>query len=261
MSIAIMTALQRSGTHALGSAIEQHPEITYAREVFHPDYAQSKFGYYNFLPQAIRQDPDLALPANAKARYQKFIEFIESRADKPLTLLDVKYASLHHFNGDWYPLSRRPQFLDFLAIQKVPILHLRRKNLVRVVASGLLAEKTSVYRVKNAAEIPDEQIRVTPREFLTRLKFLEVEKTFMSQHLRGYPQLITLEYTELFDDKGLNSQTARLIEKFLGVSYFESYVPTYVKQAQRPLDETIANYDELAVALKRTPYASMLTEP
>lgn len=261
MSIAVMIALQRSGTHALGSAIEQHPEITYAREVFHPEYAQSKFGYYNFLPQAIRQDAALALPANAQKRYQKFIEFIESRADKPLTLLDVKYASLHHFNGDWHPLSRRPQLLDFFAKQRIPILHLCRKNLVRVVASSLVAEKTSIYRVKNAAEIPDEQIRVDTREFLAKLNFLEVEKNFMSQYLRGYPQLITLEYAELFDENGLNSQTARLIEKFFGVSYFESYVPTYVKQAQRPLDETIANYDELAVALKRTPYASMLTEP
>lgn len=262
MSIAVMIALQRSGTHALGSAIDQHPEIAYAKEVFHPEYSQSRYGYYNFLPQALSKEPDLALPANAQRRYAEFMAFLKSRAEKPVTLIDVKYSSTHHFNGDWHPLSRRPQLLDLLAGQKIPILHLCRKNLVRVVTSGLLAEATSIYRVKSTNEIPVDRIRVKPEHFLARVRFLETEQTLMSQFLKTYPEIIELEYTGLFKGDGaLTSKTARQIEELLGVSYFENYVPIYLKQAQRPLEDTIINFDELAVALKRTPYASMLSEP
>ena len=261
MPLAAMIAMQRSGTHALGSVIDQHPDITYANEVFHPDSHKVRFSYFDFLTDLCSEAPELLMPWNAKKRFERYQAYIEERDEKKITLIDVKYSSTHHLNPEWHPLTRPPFLINLLAHHNVPVIHLRRRNLVRGAMSMLMSEATGLFNTQTPDRLQKQRIQVKPEILLNRIKFLQTEVGAMTHMLQNYPKLLTLEYTDLFENNALRPAIAHKIESHLGVSPMTHFEPTYLKQARRPLQETVVNFDEIAEALKPTPYASMLFEP
>ncbi len=111
MSIAVMIALQRTGTHALGSVIGQHPDVAYRDEIFSPSRANVPGGYFHFLADKLKTGPGIILPDKSVQRFNQYLKYVEESATKPINLLDVKYSSTHHFNTEWHPLTRAPTII------------------------------------------------------------------------------------------------------------------------------------------------------
>lgn len=260
MSIAVMIALQRTGTHALGSVIGQHRDVAYRDEIFSPSRAKTPGGYFCFLAEKLKTDPEIVLPDNSSRRFDQYLDYVEGETDKPISLLDVKYSSTHHFNTAWHPLGRRPGFLDLLEFRKIPIIHLKRRNIVRMTVSNLMAETTRLYTTENAHEIRKTRLQINPERFLARARFLRAEMTLMSRFLDSCPNVITLEYADIFDGNEISRATEKKIVDLLGISNFEARSPTIIKQIPEPLEDVIANFDELKAVLQSTIFAPMLFE-
>lgn len=261
MPLAAMIAMQRSGTHALGSVLDQHPDITYANEVFHPESHKVLFSYFDFLDKLRTEAPDLLMPWNARKRFERYQAYIEEHDKKRITLIDVKYSSTHHFNPEWHPLTQPPFLIGLLAHHEIPVIHLRRRNLVRAAMSMLMSEATGLFNTQTPDRLQSHRIQMKPAILLHRMKLIQAEVGAMNHMLQNYPKLLTLDYADLFEDNALRPAIARKIENHLGISPMTDLKPTYLKQARRPLQETLVNFDEIAEALKPTPYASMLFEP
>lgn len=260
MSIAVMIALQRTGTHALGSVIGQHPDVAYRDEIFSPSRANVPGGYFHFLADKLKTGPGIILPDKSVQRFNQYLKYVEESATKPINLLDVKYSSTHHFNTEWHPLTRAPTFLELLGAYKIPIIHLKRRNIVRMTVSNLMAESTGLYTTDKAHEVRKVRLQINPDKFLARASFLHAEMKLMSRFLTSYPDIITLEYADLFEGNQISAVAEKKIVDLLGISDFEARAPTIIKQIPEPLEDVIVNFDELAAKLQPTIFAPMLFE-
>lgn len=156
MTLFVLLARQRSGTGALGSTLDQHPSISYLGEVFHHDAMDRPPNYFWFLQNLITEKPELAFPDAGPERWDRYAEYLCSMSKKNYLLVDIKYASTHHFNQHWLGVGEAPTLFSILKTRGVPIVHLTRRNYLKVYVSGKLAEANGVWHARKA-----EQLRTT----------------------------------------------------------------------------------------------------
>lgn len=259
----------RTGSTLLVQALHSHPAIRCFREVFHGRLGYVDFsmeGYDNFDPKerlARKEDP----PAFLRSRIFR---------DWPPEVRAVGFKLLYFDYVDF------PGLLEALTEDReLHVIHIQRRNLLRVLVSRKRAEATGVWvqdarRVNRArllmglrhplraatrltrlfwrpAPSPGAgapKVTIAPQECLdfalqTRLRIESYERRF-AEHPR-----MTVHWRDL--DARLD-ETVAGVERFLGVEPRPAAV-TLRRQNPEPLRELIANYDELYEALKDTPDA------
>jgi hypothetical protein len=260
VAIVILLARQRSGTHALGSVLDRHPELGYGAEVFNPAKIDIEPNYFWYLKKILAEAPDLALPGNGKERLQRYLALLDQKAQKRLTVIDVKYSSTHHFNDSWHRLLARPVFLDLLRQFDLPVLHLTRRNHLRALISGVVAERTNIFHTDDVSRIRIEPRPVDAAWLLRALGEMDMESALIEQFLLPHRRLATLDYLDLFDENGLTAAAEGKICGLLDILPFDAKKPDIVKQAPDRFDDVIENYDEVEKLIRPTKYAWMLTE-
>lgn len=260
MAIAVIVARQRSGTHALGTVFDRHPDLAYAEEVFNPAKTDKPPAYFWFLNECLKADPALLLPGNAEPRFARYVDLIEAHGTKRYTVLDIKYTSLHHFNGPWHRMTLKPPFFEFLARRQIPVIHITRRNLMRTLASTVIAESTKVYHTDTPTALDFSKYRADPVLVVKALNELALEDLLVEQYLAGYPKLLTIDYREIFEDGVLSDMAAERMAGFLGIAPFVARKPDFVKQAPARLEDVFENYEDVAKAVRQTRFAWMLTE-
>ena len=258
MTIAFLFARQRSGTGALGSVLDQHPEIHYVGEVFHPgDVETNEYSYFRFLRALVETTPARSLPSAADVNLGEYLHYVKTKSPKPNVVIDVKYNSMHHFNRAWHGLLQRPRLIELVGGQ--PVLHLARRNFVRTYVSGRLAELNQVWHTSDATGLKHRKVEVDTSALATDLGATSREVEAMMRWVGGRPNVVGLEYAELFDDHGdIGWGVGHEIASVLGVAPFATRTPHFQKQAGGHLRETIVNYGEVADALAWTPYHWMM---
>ncbi len=262
MALHVLLARQRSGTGALGSLLDQHPQISYYGEVFHPDEIDREHNYFNFLLKKAKGDPNNALPSANEQNYRDYIAQLESSGQKGSVLIDVKYSSTHHFNGYWHSPLDPPGFLQICQRERRKIIHLKRHNLLKTRISGLLAEHNKIWHATPEDTITVKTLTLDTEEVLGFLASMSQQVTYFDNYLGNYPQILTLSYENLFQASGtLASDTSKSLAAFLEVDEepFNTLTPFFVKQASDDLSAVIENYDEISSCLNNTRFAWMLT--
>ena len=259
MTLGIMIARQRCGTGALGSVLDQHPEIRYLGEVFHHDAIDQPPNYFCFFREVIGRDPDMALPQNSAKRFDLYREYVETYAGRENTVLDIKYSSLHHFNGHWMGIGEAPGLFKLMRDRELPVIHLQRRNHLKTYVSGQLAELNQEWHAKSAEAVTVRSLEIDPDACLRFINAQTREVTRIERILGAHKNRIELEYAELFDTSGeLRHSVCVRLAAFLGVAPFARKRPAFVKQAPDDLREALANYRAVAAALNDTPHGWML---
>lgn len=269
--VCILLATQRSGTNMFRNVLSSDERLHCAPEVFNNRYDGRELlpegipYYFEFLDSKVREDhasfhPDAAYDL-VSAYFQEFED--RMKAEDRTAIVDVKYSSLHHADGAWRNPSMRPEMIGLFKKRQFPILHLRRRNLVRLAFSLARAIQTDQYLAMNKSEVGDASVKLDVRLFKRSLRELKNNDRMICRWLRntGGKQL-ELVYEDLFEDvpgSALQREPFEEVARFLGLEEMRfDIVPRTQKLAPQELRNEIENFNELEAALKDTEFESFL---
>ena len=230
----ILLGRPRSGTNLLITTLEQHPAL---------------LAYGELLQQStVRWNRKMGLERrhwieHAYDEPQEYLTNVVFR-DYPTKIKAVGFKLFYH-HARKKPQKKVWQFLR--EDRDLHVIHLRRRNLLKIVLSRKLADRSGVWRLlgPQASELTDISDHPRPiyldyddlqRRF-TRMKAVEERR---GAYYSGHPQL-NLWYEDL---AGEFAAQTRLVQEFLELDP-RPLQPMIRKQAKRPLDEQIENYAEL----------------
>ena len=246
----VILSTARSGTHLIGRALQNHPEIIDRYEMF-------------------MGEPDLAVLArhwNVPAE-----DVIRLHAtDAPAFLEAYVFASPwrgrtvagFHLFYDQKALSDPAQPWRWLNQQgDVRVVHLLRRNQLRRLLSLKTAVETGKWTLwaenqpAGRGLDPPVKVELRLRYVQKALETFRVQRDEARQRLSALPQL-DLFYEDLVGDFAV--QMGRL-QDFIGATRIDLPART-VKQGVGPLEERISNFAELKAGLAGTEYAWMLED-
>lgn len=256
-----LIARQRSGTGALGSVLDRHPALKYVGEILHPNDRANPVNFFRFLEAQSLASAFALMPDARKDIVQTFFDATQALHPDRQVIYDLKYNSLHHWNGGWQGILQEPWLIRHAKAGSLPILHLTRSNLVETFVSGRLAELNQVWHARDRQEVKVSSLAVNPVQLRRYLDSTTREIEQVRRWLGRYERCLEIEYAETFDATGrMQDEVAARLAAFLGIDALPELNPAFVKQAPAKLSAAIENFEEVRTALSGTPYARMVAE-
>ncbi|WP_136660983.1 hypothetical protein [Nitratireductor sp. XY-223] len=254
----LLLATQRSGTGALGSVLDQHAQLKYLGEIFHPDNIGDAGNYFTFFRDLVRDDPDRAMPWRLAENFHEFVEQKNARFPGKHIVIDIKYRSLHHLNQGWHGLSEMPWVIRYARQSKMPIIHLTRRNFLESFVSGRLAEANEIWHTSDPDAAKVKSVVINIRQMCNYIRGMEEEVNLMTRWTRGYDKLVHIDYGDMFGPAGdVKEIHTDVIAVAFSVDAFKNRAPSFVKQAPANLERSIENYELVKSALAGTPHEWM----
>ena len=199
--VAILIAAQRTGTHYLRGLLQSHERIEASlEEVFHgaPAAVCRHDNFWNFLLSRCRADADSCLPWRREEMFTAFLDHVVSRHPGKTVLIDIKYNSLHHLNGTWQAAGGEPAALIHFRERRLPVIHLRRRNILKTVVSGLRANAASQHVVLDPSENRTRPLRVDCGTIRHWVDGFRAESDFVTAMLSRNPGVLEVWYEDLW---------------------------------------------------------------
>ena len=238
---AIVLTTQRTGSTFLVACLRSHPEIECAGEILNGDPDEPRPEYRGPLKGLLKA-----------ARYA------ESGAWLPGRWIEAYFrrghAPVRCFKAMYNQLSRPLAMRYFDRNTDIRVIHLRRRNLLKVHVSTLLMTKRRFVQTR----VPTEAVwtRVDPAKAIESMRRAREQYERFHRAFERHPRL-EIEYERLFDRQYLQADTAREICGFLGVST-RPMGSNLLKLNPDALRDMVTNYDELAAAVSRTEFSDLL---
>lgn len=256
----------------LGDAVARSFELTWPQEIFNDAFADPDVDYlsatdlrvranfFNFRHQLLRERPELSYPSetNQLLLWQKYIENLGDIPSGIHYLLDVKYSSWHHLDEYWKTGYSEPGLLRFIAKLDLPVVHLRRANVFAQYCSQIYAETTGIWAKTDKKRGRRRKIRIDTGRCLKHMSDVAAR----AERVRGWlrkGRYWELEYEKLLVDSQFSSD---VVDTFSEVFGNRPAVPlkTRYKKVTPPLQQVIANGDEVLERLEGTPFLAMAEE-
>ncbi|TVL95247.1 MAG: hypothetical protein CV082_11595 [Candidatus Brocadia sp. BL1] len=142
---------------------------------------------------------------------------------------------------------------DWIADQKVLIIHLIRQNALKMLLSRLMAEKTGDFQtISNKSA--HTKIILDQQRVLKQLNAIVCEQEKMRKRFSGNPYL-EITYEQFFYNY---PEEAKRIFHFLNLENNKTGFPDLKKINPESLKDLIENYEEIANLLHGTPYHKFL---
>lgn len=221
----VIVADVRTGSTLLSATLDRHPEIRCRGELFHPE---------DFPDNQVPCGPRHALSARElvdRALGERYIRAAGFRA----MVFHPDVGARPRWAGAWRVLASRPRLRAIL---------LRREDVLAQYASLVIAQQTGRFNPSPEDPLYDPTQRPRVRVDPADLEQWRHERECLYARCRGWladKPWLELRYEDLTADW---AGSIEQIEDFLGVTH-QPLAPAKQKQEQRPLSESIANYDEL----------------
>jgi LPS sulfotransferase NodH len=210
-----------------------------------------------FLNHA-RMKPALASLADGK----RFIEVRGgpkfTRPRRVFSYLDAlcRPARIVGFKLMYKQLQNYPEILVYLAVHRVRVIHLTRRNLLDVVVSEELAKLTGVSHALADSSSSIPMVQIDTGTIVNRLAGLRNKPNRVRQLIRLFINpMLEVTYESLLE----NDDEFERILKYLEVANSRADAgSSLAKRGVRSHRESIANYDELQRRLDSTPFSHML---
>lgn len=261
MSYVLLIARQRTGTGALNSALEKHPNIKYLNELFNQDNTRFDTSFHRFYEKEVKGLGKKTWPNIRSRIFDRYIKVMHDRYQRKTLIADVKYNNLHHLDGNWRGLIEMPMLLQETMQKGLPILHLTRRNRLRTFLSGLIADLNRVWHTADRREIRHASAVVDTGALCNYLDVTDKEDQLMAGWIGHYDRKLEFDYADLFvPSGGMNEDIVRAILDMMGQPYVPGLQPSIVKQAPISLTDSIANLEDVQRALAGTPHEWMLRD-
>jgi predicted O-methyltransferase YrrM len=264
----ILLSRQRSGTNALRSILESHPDIFCFNEVFNlPDKDSEnallrESNYFNFLQRYARGDVSRVFPDQHGKLFLDFLEYLRCFSSKRYIVVDVKYNTTHFLTKPWNTMTT-PYLFDLFIDYQLRVFNLTRNNYLRYVLSVSKALKSNRYTVNTSdPDYADTRIWIDIPRLLKELDKCYAEDQLIAKHFSSYEQYLSYEYTDVFpmDTTGEAGTFLQCFSEWLGVSNSFTEQNEFRKQSSLPLEATIENFEEVAKALRGTKFEYCLED-
>jgi hypothetical protein len=241
---AIILTTQRTGSTFLVGCLRSHPDINCITELLvgaHLD-PPAMFRTSRVLTKASRFVMGGGWwPTRAIRRFY-------ASSDKPASVFKIMYNQA----------SNRPTLNCLAGDRDVRVLHLRRRNLLKMHVSQLLMprRRNLIWEPHTTVPLPPVTTRVDPALAIEQMRKAQARYRHFEEVFAGHPRL-PLVYEELIEDQRLRPSEGRRICDFLGVED-RPMGSSFIKLNPESLEAMVTNYGELADAVSRTEFAEML---
>jgi len=246
-----VVATQRSGTNLLRKSLAATDLFFDLNEVFDPFHAE----FWKFKQQRIVESSSLSLPTeeNQLALWHGYLQQRLSEIEKPFTLIDVKYTSMHHLDSLWHEHGSESFLVRWLAANQFPVIHVVRENVLDTHVSNLLACRLQVWDAKDASVAEGVSFRLDPVETKVEIerRMLQIQ---MVRRLLKPLNCIEAKYESLVDrqknrlSKQIVSDVKRLLRLHPSQSIDDVKVAT--RKMGRSATELVENYAEITNAAR-----------
>lgn len=259
----VLLAPPRSGTHLFTKILMTDPTIECAFECFYPvsaefDKPERTLNFWKFLrdsgsiPEAMPLTPKMQ-----EASWNAYLEFLSNRTPGNLIVLDFKYDLLRTADaGSLWP-EEVPTMLRLAMRDRLPIVHLKRRNQLEMLCSFRFAQKTNEWVKFTAKTGTINGIQIDPAKLLSNLTAMQRREELVATWVQDYGARIELVYEDLLVDGRLSSRARENVERLLSRKIKINPKPQTLKISP-PLDKLIENYAEIEKVLTGTPYAAFL---
>ncbi len=255
-----ITGHQRSGTTVFRLLLESHG-VYNADEIFHGELKR-KDRFYEYLYQRVLQDKNLIFPGRHQQVFYDYIGYLtELSQGKPIAA-DVKYNNFPLLTPP-YQLKKDGSFiLDYIASIRAPIVHIVRRNKLRIYISELIAKKTGVWGTHNTARITEDRLglKINIQDMKQKLNGIQHSAETAAKHLSRVGNVHNIVYEDMFDAQGCFAPPViQLVKDLLKVETVNPE-PAHIKINPEALSEIIENYEEVTAALQGTPFEWMAAD-
>ena len=264
----ILLARQRSGTNALRSVLEPHPDIFCFNEVFNlrdvdsEDDLLRESNFFNFQKKYAQGDISRVFPNKHENLFLDFLEYLRCFTSKRYILIDVKYNTTHFLmeENKW---NLAPYLFYLIKTYGLRVFNLTRKNYLRFVVSELKAERSGLWTLSTSATgYKDEKIRIDIDYLLRQLNYCGEENQLIDNYFSLYPEYFSYDYEDVFSEGfgRVSDDFLYIFSERFGIDNRFKNETEYKKQSYLPLEETIENYEEVAKALCGTKFEYCLED-
>jgi hypothetical protein len=293
----VLLARQRSGTNALRSVLQTHPEIFCAPEVFENRmdtdfliggrnqggsafFKSGELSYFNFLEKYAKGNiKKILLTDDHENIFLDFLEYLRGFPNKQFLVLDVKYMSTHHITKFWHFITEEPFSFSLLKEHNLRVLNLTRKNFLRYYLSELKAQQSRVWQEFDESVVGDQswyigrkdsmrqrqesRVTINTDELLETLRLCRSEDKVVEDSFSDYEHYLTFDYDDLFAYIGapLSPLVLERFAQWAGIdNSFAATRAEYKKLSHLTLEETIENYEAVVQALRGTEFEYCLED-
>jgi LPS sulfotransferase NodH len=233
---------QRTGSTVFWRTLDRHPEVEAHGEMFLPEMKRED-SHASFLARSpwARLEQRVA-PGRSMARY-----LAQLYAGGP-GVRAVGFKLM--YNHITPPLER------WIAREKPLVVHLVRRNLLKLLVSRVSAEQRGLYHLEPGEAPPADRVKLDPGVLVTRMEKITAELE-RGAALATARCALEVAYEDLLADR--TATYARVFE-FLGVS--PAPVPEEPLRKINPdaLPELVENWEAVVIALRGTPFEEHLTD-
>jgi hypothetical protein len=235
----------RTGTTVFREMLATHPAVVDRHEIFN---VTNKRGFYPFLRELVRTEPDVVFPEYAM---ENFARFLGSGCEAgKISVFDLKYEHLLHLPIAWQLPFTEPHILRFIASRGFKVIHLRRNPLHSLI-SNLIAYRSKRYHnyqpENSTTSDPDagESIRVNRAQIIERMAVRQqatalIDKTFPDAQRRSF------DYESIFTVDGkFRDDVCAEVASFIGIEDRFDRQTRLGKVITRPLTDLVENYSEI----------------
>ena len=232
----VIIANERTGSNLLVSLLSSHPDI---------------HQYGEIIGESILRRNDL----QEKIRLIGVVRYIRNSFKKRFYKQAVGMKFLYHQLEDRYAerwgITELSGILNELRNNKrIKIIHLKRRNRLKVLVSAELARLTKEYVKRDPNNISREiPMVLTPEKCSSFFQKISENEKYFDDCFQSHEKL-EIFYVDLISD------TENICHNTLDLLQVEKcdLKSSTLKQSQKPLSERIRNYAELKQYFKNTPY-------
>lgn len=254
---------QRSGTTVFRNMLSRHGALD-CDEIFHgdpnPDFP---LRFYEFVSERLERDPKLIHPLRHRGQFYAYIDELRKIANGRKLALDVKYFALNLIPQEEDITSDSPFILKYMHEKRANVVHIVRRNKLRIFVSEQMACTTGKWSVKDPSSLSGRKPKITLDldlldRFISRQIILD---NIVGDMLDRDQDVTRLFYDEMFDDSGnFSAATRGVAAKLMNLDAVDA-TPGNLKMNPEPLADLVENYDDLEQRLSGTPHDWMLADP
>lgn len=251
---------QRSGTTVFRDMLARHGAID-CDEIFHGQLGR-EHRFYDYILQRMKSEPHLVHPEHHARLFHEYIEAQRKAAGGRKLAMDVKYFGLNLIPLREDVDNRTPYIINFMRYSQAHVVHIIRRNKLRVHVSEEMAKATGRWSAGRVDHLVSEKPKLTLdiAQTLGTIDRLIMQDDRVKALLDTIPTVARLHYDEMFDASGLFTKTVQQVAaRFLDIEAVDPK-PGNLKMNPEPLAKLVANYDDVAKALDDTHHAWMLSD-
>lgn len=216
--------------------------------------------FYAFVRDRVRDEPELVHPQHHNRLFEEFVRRLRREARGRRLAIDLKYFALNLIPLREDVEGKQPFILRYIDRVGAHVLHIVRRNKLRIHVSEEMARATGKWSAGSARQLVAEKPKLTldPVAALRIVGKLIQQDAKVARLLQPIEGSATLVYEEMFDPDGrFAAGAAAAAARAMGLAEVDR-TPANVRMNPEPLADLVANHDEIAAAFRDTEHAWML---